>query len=120
MSSWLLVPGIAVCWALVPSRILCRLREALRHCLWSSPRCWGRSPRRHSNGVYKKLMNLWAIRAEGAHGLSRYSQVDAAVWREFVDDLLGLHAEAEAIRARLQGGATRHAKTQGSDSGCRD
>lgn len=42
--------------------------------------------------------------------MNAYSQLDAAVWREYVDDLARLHAEAEAIRARLQEGALQPAK----------
>jgi hypothetical protein len=60
---------------------------------------------RNPNGVVMKLMSLRAIEAEGAHGLSRTSQMDAAVWREFADDLPRLREEAAAIRARLQEGA---------------
>lgn len=67
---------------------------------------------RNPNGVYKKLMNLRAIQAEGEHGLTRYSRRDAAVWQEFADDLPGLHARAEAIRARLQEGVLRPAMSQ--------
>jgi hypothetical protein len=67
---------------------------------------------RNANGVYKKLMNLRAIQAEGQHGLSRHSQMDAAVWRDFVDDLPRLHEEADGIRARLQQGILQPARTQ--------
>jgi hypothetical protein len=42
--------------------------------------------------------------------MNAYSQLDTAVWREYVDDLPRLHAEAEAIRARLQEGALQPAK----------
>ena len=66
---------------------------------------------RNPNGVYLKLMNLGAIQADGAHGMNAYSQLDAAVWREYVDDLPRLHTEAAAIRARLQEGVLRPAKT---------
>lgn len=65
---------------------------------------------RNPNGVYLKMMNLRAIQAEGEHGMNAYSQLDAAVWREYVDDLPRLHAEAEAIRARLQEGVIEAAK----------
>jgi hypothetical protein len=64
---------------------------------------------RNPNGVYKKLMNLRAIQAGGEHGLTRYSQRDAAVWREFAEDLPRLQAEAEAIRMWLQEGAIKPA-----------
>ena len=67
---------------------------------------------RNPNGVYLKMMNLRAIQAEGEHGMNAYSQLDAAVWREYVDDLPRLHAEAEAIRARLQEGAIQPAKAE--------
>jgi hypothetical protein len=66
---------------------------------------------RNPDGVYLKLMNLRAIQTEGAHGMNAYSQLDAAVWREFADDLPRLHTEAAAIRARLQEGAIRPAAT---------
>jgi hypothetical protein len=65
---------------------------------------------RNPNGVYLKMMNLRAIQAEGEHGMNAYSQLDAAVWREYVDDLPRLHSEAEAIRARLQEGALQAAR----------
>jgi hypothetical protein len=66
---------------------------------------------RNPDGVYLKLMNLRAIQTEGAHGMNAYSQLDAAVWREFADDLPRLHAEAGAIRAWLQEGAITAAAT---------
>jgi hypothetical protein len=66
---------------------------------------------RNPNGVYMKMMNLRAIQAEGEHGMNAYSQTDAAVWSEYVDDLSRLHAEATAIRARLREGALRPAAT---------
>jgi hypothetical protein len=56
-------------------------------------------------------MNLRAIQTEGAHGMNAYSQLDAAVWREFEDDLPRLKTEAAAIRARLQEGAIKPATT---------
>jgi len=59
---------------------------------------------RNPDGVYLKLMNLRAIQTGGQHGMSSYSRMDAAVWREFGDDLPRLRAEAAAIRARLQEG----------------
>ena len=65
---------------------------------------------RNPNGVYLKMMNLRAIQAEGEHGMNAYSQLDAAVWREYVDDLPRLHAEADAVRARLREGAIQPAK----------
>ena len=67
---------------------------------------------RNPNGVYLKMMNLRAIQAEGHHGMNAYSQLDAAVWRDYVDDLPRLHAEAEAIRARLKEGAIQPAKAE--------
>jgi hypothetical protein len=66
---------------------------------------------RNPNSVYLKLMDLRAIQAERAHGMNTYSQIDAAVWREFVDDKLRLQAEASAIRARLQEGVIHPAMT---------
>lgn len=38
---------------------------------------------RNPNGIYLKLMNLRAVQAEGAHGMPAYSQLDAAVWRDY-------------------------------------
>src|SRR5262249_48443441 len=67
---------------------------------------------RNPDGVYLKLMNLRAIQSEGAHGMNAYSRLDAAVWREYVDDLPRLHDEAAAIRARLQEGAIKPATAQ--------
>jgi hypothetical protein len=66
---------------------------------------------RNTNGVYLKLMNLRSVQTEGAHGMDRRGQRDAAVWREFADDLPRLHAEAATIRARLQEGAIGGAGT---------
>jgi 5-methylcytosine-specific restriction enzyme A len=59
---------------------------------------------RNPDGVYLKLTNLRAIETEGQHGMNAYSQLDAAVWRDYEDDLEALHAEAEAIRRRLSEG----------------
>jgi hypothetical protein len=42
-------------------------------------------------------MNLRAIQTEGAHGMNAYSQLDAAVWREYVDDLPRLQTEAAEL-----------------------
>jgi hypothetical protein len=67
---------------------------------------------RNPNGIYLKLMNFRAIQAEGEHGMNAYSQLDAAVWREYVDDPGRLHTEAEAIRARLLDGAIQPAKAE--------
>jgi hypothetical protein len=67
---------------------------------------------RNPGGVYLKLMNLRAIQSEGAHGMNAFSRLDAAVWREYVDDLPRLHDEAAAIRARLQEGAIKPAVAQ--------
>jgi len=66
---------------------------------------------RNPNGIYLKLMNLRAVQAEGAHGMPAYSQLDAAVWRDYVDDLPRLHAEAQAIRARLDDSIIQPAST---------
>lgn len=59
---------------------------------------------RNPQGVYLKLMNLRAIQTDGAHGMNAYSQLDAAVWRDYMDNLAGLHAEAAALRQRLKDG----------------
>lgn len=67
---------------------------------------------RNTNGVYLKLMNLRAVQTEGAHGMNAHSARDAAVWREFEDDLPRLHTEAAAIRARLDEGAIGPATLQ--------
>jgi hypothetical protein len=66
---------------------------------------------RNTDGVYLKLMNLRSVQTEGAHGMDGGSFRDAAVWREFADDLPKLHGEAETIRARLREGAIRPART---------
>jgi hypothetical protein len=42
---------------------------------------------RNPPGVALKLLNLRAIETEGLHGMNAYSQLDAAVWRDYVDDL---------------------------------
>lgn len=67
---------------------------------------------RSPNGVSKKLGNLRAVETNGAHGMNSKSGVDSAVWRDYVDDLASLHAEAEAIRLRLQDGTIQPAKTE--------
>jgi hypothetical protein len=59
---------------------------------------------RNPQGVYLKLMNLRAVQTDGAHGMNAYSQLDAAVWRDYIDDLAALHTEAAAIRQRLEDG----------------
>jgi len=59
---------------------------------------------RNTDGVYLKLMNLRAVQTGGIHGMNRKSQADAAVWRDYIDNLDALHAEAEAIRQRLAEG----------------
>jgi hypothetical protein len=58
------------------------------------------------------MMNLRAIQDEGARGMNAYSQRDAAVWRDFVDDLPRLHAEAADIRMRLDAGAIQPAQAK--------
>ncbi len=62
---------------------------------------------RNPDGVYLKLTNLRAIETDGQHGMKAYSQLDAAVWRDYQDDLTALHAEAEAIRKRLSEGVIK-------------
>ena len=59
---------------------------------------------RNPQGVYLKLMNLRAIQTHGAHGMNAYSQLDAAVWRDYIDSLPGLHAEAADIRQGIEDG----------------
>jgi hypothetical protein len=59
---------------------------------------------RNPDGVYLKLTNLRAIETDGRHGMNAYSQLDAAVWRDYEDDAPALQAEAEAIRRRLSEG----------------
>jgi hypothetical protein len=66
---------------------------------------------RNRQGVYLKLMNLCAVRADGAHGMNAYSQPDAVVWRDYIYDLPGLHAEAAVIRQRLKDGVLAPAGT---------
>jgi hypothetical protein len=66
---------------------------------------------RNTHGVYLKLMNLRAVQTGGAHGMTRISQADAAVWRDFIDNLDDLHAEAAAIRQRLAEGVLTPAST---------
>lgn len=67
---------------------------------------------RNTNGVYLKLMNLRTVQTERAHGMNHRSARDAAVWREFEDDLPRLHLEAAAIRARLNDGTIGPAMLQ--------
>jgi hypothetical protein len=88
-----------------------QLSDLLRRLSAYPPEVWDEKYR-NANGVYKKLMNLRAIQEGGEHGLSRYSQLDVAVWHEFEDDLPRLHNEAAAIRARLQEGAIQPAKAE--------
>lgn len=66
---------------------------------------------RNPDGVHLKLMNLRAVETDGTHGMPAFSQLDAAVWREYVDNLNTLQAEAEAIRQRLQDGMIQPAQT---------
>jgi hypothetical protein len=65
---------------------------------------------RNPDGVYLTLTNLRAVQTAGQHGMNAHSQMDAAVWREFQDNLPGLRAEADAIRRRLEEGALEPAK----------
>ena len=67
---------------------------------------------RDPDGVYLELMNLRAIQAEGELGMNACSRLDAAVWREYVDDRDRLHSEAEAIHARLQDGTIQPAQPE--------
>lgn len=67
----------------------------------------GRPPSyRNPEGVYLKLGNLRAIETGGEHGMPAFSQVDKAVWNEYVDDLPRLHVEAAAVRLALACGLT--------------
>jgi hypothetical protein len=67
---------------------------------------------RNPDGVYLKLMNLRSVETDGVHGMPRGSKVDAAVWRDYVDNLPELHAEAETFRLRLQDRALRPARSK--------
>lgn len=66
---------------------------------------------RNTDGVYLKLMNLRAVQTGGAHGMNRISQTDTAVWRDYIDNLGALHAEATTIRQRLEEGVLAPAST---------
>ena len=66
---------------------------------------------RNTHGVYLKLMNLPAVQTGRTHGMNRTSQADAAVWRDYIDNLDALHAEAAAIRQRLAEGVLTPAST---------
>ena len=71
---------------------------------------------RNPDGVYLKLTNLRAIQTEGEHGMNAYSQLDAAIWREYVDDLPRLQAEAADMREQVREGIIAPAKaTPSSD-----
>lgn len=59
---------------------------------------------RNTNGVYQKMMNLRYVDTGGRGGLRGASQSDKAVWRDYIDNLDALHAEAAAIRLRLEEG----------------
>jgi hypothetical protein len=67
---------------------------------------------RNPNGFYLKLMNLRSVETEGAHGMAAGSKTDAAVWRDFADNLPALHAEAETICERLQEGVIQPAQAE--------
>ncbi len=69
---------------------------------------------RNPDGVYLKLTNLRAIETGGMHGMNAFSQLDAAVWREYVgdlSDLTALHQEADAIRRRINDGVIQPARS---------
>lgn len=66
---------------------------------------------RNTHGVYLKLMNLRAVQTGGTHGMNRFSQADAAVWRDYIDNLDALHAEATGIRQGLAVGVLTPAST---------
>jgi hypothetical protein len=64
---------------------------------------------RNPNSVYLKLMNLRAVETGGGHAMTHGSSMDAAVWRDFIDDRPRLQAEAGRIRAGLRDGEVRPA-----------
>ena len=66
---------------------------------------------RNPDGVYLKLTNLRAVQTEGQHGMSAFSQMDAAVWRDYADRIPELQAEAAAIRAGIGTGVVQPAST---------
>ena len=59
-------------------------------------------------------MNLRAVQTDGVHGMNAYTQLDAAVWRDYIDNLDGLHAEAAAIRQWLEDGVLTPASATAS------
>jgi hypothetical protein len=67
---------------------------------------------RNEDGVYLKLTNLRAVETEGQHGMNAYSQMDAAVWRDFADRIPELQAQAAAIRAGIDTGTVQPASTE--------
>lgn len=66
---------------------------------------------RNPNGVALKLQNLRAVETNRERGMPAHSQLDAAVWRDYIDDLARLHREAQAIRTRVEEGAIQPAST---------
>ncbi len=66
---------------------------------------------RNPNGVYLKLMNLRAVEAGGVHGMPARSQMDEAVWQDYIDRLPELHAEATRIRELVEDGDIEPAAT---------
>ena len=69
---------------------------------------------RNTEGVALKLQNLRSVETDRQHGMPGGSRMDAAVWRDFIDDLEALHAEAGSIHDRVQDGAMRPAQTSTS------
>jgi hypothetical protein len=69
---------------------------------------------RNEEGVALKLQNLRSVETSGQHGMPAASRMDATVWRDFIDDLGTLHAEASAIRGRVQDGTMHPAETSTS------
>jgi len=67
---------------------------------------------RNEDGVYLKLTNLRAVETEGQHGMNAYSQLDAAVWRDYIDKIPELQAEAAAIRTGIDTGSVQPASTE--------
>lgn len=90
-----------------------QLSQLLRTLSAYPPELW---PEKYRNveGVALKLQNLRSVETDGQHGMPAASRMDAAVWRDFIDDLGALHAEASAIRDRVQDGTIKPAETSES------
>ena len=90
-----------------------QLSHLLRSLSAYPPELW---PEKYRNeeGVALKLQNLRSVETDGQHGMPAASRMDSAVWRDFIDDLGALHAEASAIRDRVQDGTMQPAETSES------